>query len=889
MREERDKEEEREEVREWLDGFDAYLERHGRSRGERLLRHLERRGIQRGLDHPRGEHRAYLNTIHVDDEPRYGGDLEMEARIEGLVRWNAMAMVVGGNQRLEGIGGHISTYASAATLFEVGFNHFFRGKSHPEGGDQIYFQGHAATGVYARAHLEGRLKDHHLKNFRRELAEEGGLSSYPHPYLMPDFWEFPTVSMGLSPMMAIYQARFNRYLEARELKEHTGRVWAFLGDGEMDEPESIGGLRLAAREKLSNLTFVINCNLQRLDGPVVGNRKIINELEALFLGAGWRVIKVIWGEGWERLLARDRDGLLAARMEELVDGDYQRYAARDGAYLREHFFGVHEELLRLVEDMSDGELRGLLWGGHDPKKVYAAYAAALEEEERPTVILAKTVKGFGLGAAGEARNVTHQAKTLSKEALRNFRDRFKVSISDDDMESASFVGFEAGSPEVRYAQERREVLGGPIPRRRVQAAPLEMPSAKSFERLLEGSGKREATTTVLMVRMLGDLLNDAKVKDFIVPIIPDEARTFGVEALFPKVGIYAPGGQLYEPVDQGALLSYKESAQGQLLEEGISEAGAMSSLIAAGTAYATHGIQAVPFYFFYSMFGFQRIGDFIWAAGDMRTRGFLIGATSGRTTLNGEGLQHQDGHSQLVAMTHPTVRAYDPAYGYELATIVEDGLRKMYVEGQDLLYYVTVVNEAYVHPPMPEGVREGILAGMYRVAASTKSGAVRRAQLLASGTMVEQARRAKALLEEDYGITVDVWSVTSWKALFDEAGDVERSNLRRPGEEQKIPYVRRCLGEGDPGAVVAVSDYIKALPSTLGRWLGPGFVALGTDGYGRSESREALRDFFEVDYRHIALAALSSLARQDRYPASSVEKAIKDFGLDPYKPNPLHG
>ena len=890
-----DAEEQRRQMREWTHSLEAVIEAEGPEVALGILRHLQRRAALRGLELPFRLNTAYLNSIAVGDESQVPGDPEIEERLKNLIRWNAMAMVARANRRLDGIGGHISTYASAATLFEVGFNHFFQGKNHPDGPDQIYFQGHASPGVYARSFLEGRLKEEALENFRRELQPQKGLPSYPHPWLMEDYWEFPTVSMGLSPMMAVYQARFNHYLENRGLAENTGRVWAFVGDGEMDEPESVGPLRIAGREGLNNLIMVVNCNLQRLDGPVTGNSKIIQELESLFLGARWRVIKVLWSCAWDELLERDVDGLLAARMEEVVDGDFQRYKARGGAHMREHFFGADPALLEMVEHLTDQEISNLHWGGNDPKKVYAAYKAAVEEEDRPTVILAKTVKGFALGDAGEARNVSHQAKSMTSEALRTFRDRLSIPLSDDEIEDVPFLHPGPESPEVRYAQERREELGGPVPRRVEQAGPLKMPDESAFARLKEGTKDRTATTTVLCARLLRDLLKTEELGELIVPVIPDEARTFGLESLFPQVGIYAPGGQQYEPVDSESMLSYRESPDGQILEEGITEAGSMCSAIAAGTAYATHGVNAIPFFFFYSMFGFQRIGDFIWAAGDMKTRGFLIGATSGRTSLVGEGLQHQDGHSQLVALSHPTVRAFDPCYGYELATIIEDGLRKMYVDGENVLYYLTVTNDQYVHPPLPSAsgahdskdVRQGILRGMYLLKRSEKSGEVRRATLMASGAILREAEEAQKILEEDFGVTTDLFSVTSWKELYRDAIDVERFNTRNPSKEAKKTYLRQCLGE-DPGVVVAASDYIKALPSTLGRWIDEEFITLGTDGFGRSDSRRAARDFFEVDTRHIVIATLSALARTDRYPMGTVQKAISEFGINLDKDNPLY-
>ncbi|MFW6057885.1 MAG: pyruvate dehydrogenase (acetyl-transferring), homodimeric type [Persicimonas sp.] len=883
------RERQRAQVRDWLGALDEVIDREGRETAEKLLRQLQHRAQHRGIELPFELTTPYINSISADDEPRFDGDLEIEERLLNLVRWNAMAMVVRGNRRLEGIGGHIASYTSMSTLFEVGFNHVFHGKNHPEGSDQLYLQGHASTGVYARAFLEQRLDEEHLENFRRELQPEGGLSSYPHPWLMPDFWEFPTVSMGLSPLMGIYQARFNQYLENRGLAEQTGRVWVLCGDGELDEPEARGALHIAAREGLSDVTFVVDCNLQRLDGPVRGNSKSIQELEATFRGAGWRVIKLLWDSEWDELIEQDRDGVLVDRMEQTVDGHWQRYAADGGEYLREHFFGAEPELEQLAEELGRAKLDKLARsrGGHDIEKVYAAYRAAEEESERPTVILAQTIKGFGLGEAGEARNIAHKAKELDEAQLRAFRDRFNVPISDDDIGEAPFYRPSLDSSEVKYLQERREKLGGYVPRRKVQAPPLEMPDASIFDKFIErGSGDRPATTTMITVRLLSELLKDDKVGDLVVPIIPDEARTFGVEALFPQVGIYAAGGQQYEPVDADLLLSYEESPEGQILEEGISEAGAMSSFIAAGSAYATHGINTIPFYFFYSMFGFQRVGDLLWAAGDQRTRGFLIGATAGRTTLNGEGLQHEDGHSHLVAYTNPRVRAWDPCFAHELAVIVQDGIEKMYVDGEDLMYYITAANEAYEHPAMDEVDRDGILRGMYRYRESRKSGEVRKVQLLASGTILHQALEAQRILEDDFGVTAHVWSVTSWKNLYEDGLESDRHNRLHPNKNKQQPYLRQCLGE-EPGVVVAVSDFIKALPYSLARWCPGELVSLGTDGFGRSDSRPALRDFFEVDARHIALGALSGLVARERYPEARFEKAFDDLGIDPDKPNPL--
>ncbi len=883
------RERERAEVRDWIAALDEVIEREGTGVAQRLMRQLQQRAATRGVELPFRLRTPYVNTIAAADQPAFEGDLEMERRILSIVRWNAMAMVVRANRRLDGIGGHIGSYTSISALFEIGLNHFFRGKNHPEGPDKVFMQGHASPGIYARAFLEGRLSEEQVENFRRELEPAGGLASYPHPWLMPHFWEFPSVSMGLSPIMAIYQARFDRYLEKRGLLDKAGRVWALCGDGEFDEPEARGALSVAAREDLDNLTFVLDCNLQRLDGPVRGNSKLIQELESVFLGAGWRVIKVLWSSEWDELLERDHDGLLADSMGQTVDGQWQRYAAEGGAYLREHFFGKDPALRAMAEGLSDYQFDQLARGrgGHDLIKLFAAFRAAEQERERPTVILAQTIKGLGLGDAGEARNIAHKTKKLDERHLRYFRDRFEVPISDDEIGQAPLYRPAPDSPEVKYVQDRREKLGGYVPRRKVQAPPLEMPAADIFDKYVQkGSGERPATTTMIVVRMLSELIKDDTVGELIVPIVPDEARTFGIEALFPQAGIYAAEGQKYEPVDAETLLSYKESARGRILEEGITEAGSMSSFIAAGSAYATHGLNTIPFYFFYSIFGFQRVGDLIWAAGDERARGFLIGATSGRTTLNGEGLQHEDGHSHLIAYTNPRVRAWDPCFAHEVAIIVQRGIEEMFVEGNDLMYYITVANEDFDHPPMPEVDRDALLRGMYRIRPSQKSGEVRRVQLLGSGPLLREALAAQRILEDDYGVTADVWSVTSWKNLYEDALDVERHNRLHPQATPRVPYFQQCLGD-DPGAVVAVSDFVKALPYSLAQWCPVEMVALGTDGFGRSDSREALRGFFEVDARHVVLAALSALVAEDRFSPGRLEKAMDELDIDPSKANPM--
>jgi pyruvate dehydrogenase E1 component len=874
------------EEQEWLESLDDVIRRGGEARVRDLLRALQRRAAEFGISLPYSANTPYLNTIARADQPRFPGQREIERRIKSIIRWNAMAMVVRANREEGGIGGHISTFASAATLYEVGFNHFFRGRDHEAGPDQVFFQGHASPGIYARAFLEGRLSQEQLENFRRELRPGGGLPSYPHPRALSDFWEFPTVSMGLGPIMAIYQARFNRYLEDRGLVERTGRVWAFIGDGETDEPESLGAITLASRERLDNLVFVINCNLQRLDGPVRGNGKIIQELEATFRGAGWNVLKVIWGDAWDPLLARDEDGLLAKRMEELVDGDFQNYSVKPGSYIREHFFGAHPELRAMVEHLTDEELHKLRRGGHDPEKVYAAYKAAVEHEGAPTVILAKTVKGYGLGEAGEGKNITHQQKKMNNEELREFRSRFGIPISDEDVGAAPFYRPAEDSPEMRYLRERRMQLGGFIPARAAEAPPIEAPPAALFEEFHAGSEEREASTTMVMVRLLAKLLKDKSVGRLIVPIVPDEARTFGMESLFRQVGIYSHVGQRYEPVDKETLLYYKEAKDGQILEEGITEAGSMSSFIAAGTAYATHGVSTIPLFMFYSMFGFQRVGDLVWAAGDMRCRGFLVGATAGRTTLAGEGLQHQDGHSHVLAYTHPHVVSYDPAFAYELAVIVQDGLRRMFVEQEDVCFYLTVANETYAMPPMPQGAQEGILRGAYPFRTVGDAASARAIKLLGSGAILNQVLEAQRLLHDDYGIASEAWSVTSYQQLFREAVAVARWNRLHPQEPARVAHVTRCFGGDDAWLVVAASDYLKALPYSLRDWIRGDFVGLGTDGFGRSESRSDLRDYFEVDARHIAWAVLESRVRRGGAGPELLERAMRELEIDPEKTAP---
>ncbi len=874
------------ENREWLESLE-YVERHqGSRRVVELLRRLQTYAQEKGIHLPFTANTPYINTIGADRQPVFPGSRDIERRIKSIIRWNAMAMVVRANKQMDGIGGHISTFASSATLFEVGFNHFFHARTPEHPGDSIFFQGHAAPGIYARAFLEGRLNEQHLKNFRRELQAGGGLSSYPHPYLMPDFWQFPTVSMGLGPIMAIYQARFNRYLEDRGLAD-TGRqhVWAFLGDGELDEPESLGAITLAAREALDNLIFVVNCNLQRLDGPVRGNGKIIQELEAAFRGAGWNVIKVIWGADWDPLLAQDTSGLLLQRMEEVPDGQYQKYTVAGGDYIRRDFFGRYPQLARLVANYTDEQLHKLRRGGHDPEKVYAAYQAAVANEGAPTVILAKTIKGYGLGEAGEGRNVTHQQKKLNEQELRHFRSRFGIPIPDAQIAKMPFYRPDDDSEEMKYLQERRRALGGMLPSRSVSVPVHRPPRLDLYREFLQGSGQREIATTMAMVHLLGKLLKDKNLGRHVVPIVPDEARTFGMESLFRKIGIYSHVGQVYEPVDKESLLYYKEATDGQILEEGITEAGAMSSFVAAGTAYSTFGVNMIPFYFFYSMFGFQRIGDLIWAAGDAQARGFLLGATAGRTTLAGEGLQHQDGHSHVLALTNPSVEAYDPAFAYEVAVIVREGLRRMLEDGDNVIYYLTLMNEFYPMPPMPKGAEEGILKGLYRFKASSNKRARIKAHLLGSGTILNEALKAQKMLEEDYGVAADVWSVTSYKRLYEDAVDVERWNLHHPDQTPRKSFVEAQLTDAQ-GVFVAASDYLKALPAMIAKWVPGPLLLLGTDGYGRSESRPALRDFFEVDARHIAYTALCGLAREKRFPADVAAQAQRALKIDADKPNP---
>ena len=873
------------ESREWRDSLDYVLQSGGPGKVARLLRELSLHAIENGVKLPFTANTPYINTISADDQVLMPGSPDLERRIKSLVRWNAAAMVVRANKADEGIGGHISTFASAATLYEVGFNHFFRGPDSPDA-DVIFYQGHAAPGIYARAFLEGRLSEAHLENFRREMKTGGGLSSYPHPWLMPDFWEYPTVSMGLGPIMAIYQARFMRYLEDRGLRPASAsKVWAFLGDGECDEPEALGAITLPAREKLDNLIFVINCNLQRLDGPVRGNGQIIPELEAAFRGAGWNVVKVLWGREWDPLLAKDRDGLLVKRMGEIVDGQYQKYAVESGAYVREHFWGSDPRLLDMVKHLSDDQLKKMSLGGHDPVKVYNGYKAAMEHKGAPTVILARTIKGYGLGEAGEGKNITHQQKKMNEEELRAFRTRFNIPVSDAEISHTPFYRPAEDSPDIKYLKNRRTALGGFAPGRRVRSGKLTDVSSELFDEFSAGTEGRKASTTMVFVRMLSKLLRDKELGPLVVPIVPDEARTFGMEALFRQVGIYAHSGQTYEPVDMDTLLYYKEASNGQILEEGINEAGSMSSFIAAGTAYATHGVNTIPFFIFYSMFGFQRIGDLIWAAADSRAHGFLLGGTAGRTTLAGEGLQHQDGNSHLLAYPVPNVVAYDPAFAYEIAVIIQDGIRRMYVDQESIFYYLTVMNEQYPMPAMPEGARDGILKGLYRFRASSLPKARARAQLFGSGAILPEVIKAQEILEEKYNVGADVWSVTSYGELYRDGHACERWNMLHPGGPERVPYVTQCLKDA-PGVLVAASDYLKALPDSIDKWLPRPLNALGTDGFGRSENRASLREFFEVDYRYVILATLGALARDGKIDPSVVQQALKTHNINPEKPNP---
>ncbi|PWB35832.1 pyruvate dehydrogenase (acetyl-transferring), homodimeric type [Pseudomonas sp. NDM] len=873
------------ETREWLESIESVASVEGRPRAHYLIDQMLDFDANRHGDFYGRVTTPYVNTIPVERQQPYPGDLAVERRINAYIRWNALAMVLRAGKH-SNVGGHIASYASAAVLYDVGFEHFFRGRTEQFAGDMVYIQGHSSPGIYARAYLEGRLSEEQLDNFRRE-TDRDGISSYPHPRLMPEFWQFPTVSMGLGPITAAYQARFMRYLEDRGLKEHQGRkVWAFLGDGEMDQPESLAAISLAGREKLDNLIFVVNCNLQRLDGPVRGNSKVIQEFESLYRAAGWNVLKVIWGSGWDALLQKDRTGLLRQRMMECVDGDYQNYKSQNGAYVREHFFGKYPELLELVSDLSDDDIWKLSRGGHDPEKVHNAYAAAMRHIGGPTVILAKTVKGFGMGEAGEGQNINHQLKKMGDDAVKAFRDRFGLELSDDQLGDMPYLKPAADSVESLYLQARRSQLGGYIPARFNAVAPLQVPPLSALDTQLKGTGEREISTTMAFVRILGTLLKDPNIGKLIVPIVPDESRTFGMESLFRQIGIHSHVGQLYTPQDAGQLSYYKEARDGQIMQEGLNESGGISSWIAASTSYSTHAVMTVPFYIFYSMFGFQRVGDLAWAAGDARARGFLLGATSGRTTLMGEGLQHDDGHSHVLSSTIPCCVSYDPTYAYELAVIIQDGMRRMYAENEDIFYYITLLNENYAHPPMPEGVEQDILKGMYRLSASAQPDEGKHVQLMGCGSILQEVVAAAQLLERDFAVSSDVWSVTSLTELRREGQDAERWNLLHPQQTPRISYVESCLQDAQ-GPVVIATDYMKIFADQIRPFVpNRRFVALGTDGFGQSDTRESLRRFFEVDRHFIALAALKALADDGAITREKVAEAIVLYGIDPEKQNP---
>ena len=871
-----------EETQEWIESIEDTLEQHGFERTRFLLEELMDYAQSKGARLPFNTNTPFINSIHHSLQKEFPGERDLERKIKSLIRWNAMAMVVRANNESHGIGGHISTYASVATLYEVGFNHFFRGPDHPNGADLVFFQGHSSPGVYSRSFLEGRLSKNDLKNFRRELSPKGGLSSYPHPWLMPNFWQFATVSMGLAPAMAIYQARFLHYLTDRNLIKDTGRkVWAFLGDGEMDEPESKGALTLASREELDNLIFVINCNLQRLDGPVRGNGNVIQELEGAFRGAGWNVIKVVWGSDWDELFKRDTSGKLLQRFDEIVDGDLLKYVVEGGAYLREHFFGKYPELLELVHHINDDDLIKLKLGGHDPIKVYNAYLSAVNHKGSPTVILARTIKGYGMGEAGEGRNITHQQKKLNEQELLYFRDRFDIKLSDDEAIHAPFYNLDENSNEIKYLKKKRKNLGGYLPARIVPSVTMDIPDISIFDELLNGTGERSISTTMAFVRLLTILSHDKKLGRQVVPIIPDEARTFGMDPLFRQLGIYASQGQLYDPVDSDQFLYYKESKHGQILEEGINEAGAISSFIAAGMSYSTHGVHMIPFYIYYSMFGFQRVWDFIWAAGDMRVRGFLLGGTAGRTTLNGEGLQHQDGHSHLAAAATPNIKAYDLAYAYEIVTVIHHGMKEMMEEQKDVVYYLTLENENYIHPEMPDDVAPDIIRGLYKIQATVNPVL----RLLGSGPLMGETLAAADLLKDDWNIKPGIWNVTSFSELRREAEDVERWNLIHPDEQQKKSHLEESLSKHKV-PTVAVSDYVKMVSEQIGPYVPGPYYTLGTDGFGRSDTRENLRCFFEVDRYYIVLTALRALALDGKLEMSVVQDAMAKYNLDPEKPNP---
>jgi len=873
------------ETQEWLEALDAILETEGVERAHFILEQMIDKVRRSGANLPHSANTAYVNTIPTHLQKPIPGDNSMEHRIRSMIRWNAAAMVVRANRKSSELGGHIASFASSASLYDIGFNHFWRAPTHEHGGDLVFFQGHSAPGMYARAFMEGRLKEEQLENFRQEVDGKG-LSSYPHPWLMPDFWQFPTVSMGLGPIQSIYQARFLKYMQDRGLADTRDRkVWCFIGDGEVDEPETLGAISLAAREKLDNLIWVVNCNLQRLDGPVRGNGKIIQELEAVFRGVGWNVLKVVWGSYWDPLLARDNDGLLKRRMMEAVDGDYQNYKSKDGAYVREHFFGKYPELKAMVATMSDDDIWRLNRGGHDPHKVYAAYNEAVNTVGQPTVILAHTVKGYGMGSAGEGQMRTHSQKKLAEDEMVAYKNRFNIPLSDEDAAQAKYYHPGEDSEEVKYMKQRREALGGFMPARKRLAAPLEVPKLSAFDSLLKSSGDREMSTTMAFVRLLTLITRDKKMGKYVVPIVPDEARTFGMEGMFRQLGIYSSVGQLYTPQDQDQLMFYKEDKTGQILEEGINEAGAMSSWLAAATAYSNHSVNMVPFYIYYSMFGFQRIGDLAWAAGDLQARGFLMGGTAGRTTLAGEGLQHQDGHSLLVSATIPNCVSYDPTFAYELAVIVQDGMRRMYKEQESVFYYITVMNENYSHPEMPKGSEEGIIKGLYQF----KGGGKRRkkVQLLGSGSILREVIAASDLLDKDWSIDADIWSVTSFSELSREAQEVDRWNMLHPLEDAKVSYIEKCFKDRRGPAIVA-TDYNRAHADQIRKWLPMDYHVLGTDGFGRSDTREKLRMHFEVNSYYVAVAALKALADDGQFPAGKVQEAIEKYGIDADKINPLH-
>jgi pyruvate dehydrogenase E1 component len=874
------------ETGEWLEAVDAVVAHDGPDRAREILTRVVERAQHAGTGPIATLNTPYVNTIAADREAKLPGDPAVERRLRSIIRWNAMAMVVRANKESSELGGHIASFQSLATLYEVGYNHFWHAPSDDHGGDLVYFQGHSSPGNYARAYLEGRLTPEQLDGFRQEVSKPGGLSSYPHPWLMPEFWQFPTVSLGIGPITSIYQARFMKYLHARGLAETEGRkVWCFVGDGEVDEPETMGSAGLAGRERLDNLIWVVNCNLQRLDGPVRGNGKIIQELESDFRGAGWNVIKVIWGSRWDPLLAADTDGRLVRVMEESVDGEYQTYKSRDGAFVREHFFGKDPVLLERVKDMSDGEIWLLNRGGLDQQKVYAAYHAAVRHSGQPTVILAKTIKGYGMGVSGEGQMITHQAKKMTEDALLTFRDRFELPLTDEQVRNAEYYKPPDDSPEMQYMRECRAALGGSLPVRRRRAEPLEVPGLDAFKGQLEGTGEREISTTMAFVRVLAALLRDKKIAKHIVPIVPDESRTFGMEGMFRQVGIYSPVGQLYQPQDSEQLMFYKEDEHGQILEEGITEAGSISSFIAAGTSYSAHGVPMVPFYIYYSMFGYQRVGDLVWAAADSRTRGFMLGGTAGRTTLNGEGLQHEDGHSHVLFSVVPSCRAYDPAFGFEVAVIIQDGLRRMFAEQEDVFYYITLMNENYHHPAMPSGAQEGILRGMYLLRSGSGAEGAPRVQLLGSGTILNEVLAAAELLESDFEVGADVWSVTSFTELRRDGIEVERWNMLHPLEDPRRAYVTECLAERE-GPVVASTDYIRAYPDQIRQWVPRRYRVLGTDGFGRSDSRKALRRFFEVDRHYVVVAALKELAEEGAVEGKRVQEAIERYELDPDAPMP---